>query len=61
MKDFHCVIEQYLMDQDCLSEDEPNREVYKAMPKATYEDFLTGSDASAFLKRHGVKLFVHNP
>jgi hypothetical protein len=61
MGEFQRSIGQYLQYVFCLLEDEPDREVYKAVPKATYEGFLIGPRASAFLKKHGVKLLVYNP
>lgn len=61
MGDFQRSIGQCRQYMYCLSRDEPDREVYKAVPKATYEGFLKGPEIAAFVKHEGIKLLVYDP
>lgn len=61
MGDFHRAIGQYLTYQSYFEEHEPDRQVVKAVPRATYDGFLKHPDILRFLKRHRILLFVYNP
>jgi len=61
MADFHRFIGQYLTYQSYFAEQEPDWLVFKAVPKATYDNFLNHPDISRFLKRLDIKLFIYNP
>lgn len=61
MADFHRSIGQYLMYKTCFKKSEPDREVFKAVPKATYDGSLSHPQAAKFLKEHDIKTFTYNP
>ena len=61
MADFHRAIGQYLTYQSYFAEQEPDWRVFKAVPKATYDNFLNHPDILRFLKRLDIKIFVYNP
>ncbi len=53
--------EAYLTYQSFFEEHELACQVFKAVPKATYDGFLSHPDILRFLQRHRIKLFVYNP
>ncbi len=61
MGDFHRAIGQYLTYQSFFEEHEPACQVFKAVPKATYDGFLSHPDILRFLRRHRIKIFIYNP
>ena len=61
MGDFDRSIGQYLRYRECLADDEPDRQIIKAVPNATYDEFLSKPQTAAYLRRYDVKLLVYNP
>jgi hypothetical protein len=43
-----------------LADDEPDRQIIQAVPKATYDEFLSKPQTAAYLRRYDVKLLVYN-
>ena len=61
MGEFHRAIGQCLTYQSFFEEHDPACQVVKAVPKATYDGFLSHPDILRFLQRHRIKLLVYNP
>lgn len=59
--DFDRSVGQYQRYASHFRNNEPDRTVYKAVPKATYDGFLSNPVTAEFLKEQGVKMFVYNP
>jgi hypothetical protein len=58
---FHKAIGQYFNYLVALEEREPNRLLYLAIPKATYEDFFQRPFVKKALKRMNAHLIVYEP
>ena len=61
MGEFHRAIGQCLTYQSFFEAHDPACQVVKAVPKATYDGFLSHPDILRFLQRHRIKLLVYNP
>lgn len=61
MGEFQRNVGQHLMYKEWFEENEPDREVYTAIPKATYDGFLSNQESQHFLRKHEIKMFTYNP
>lgn len=58
---FHTALGQYLNYSQALSEQEPERLIYLAIPLETYLDFFQLPFIKRTLKRYQIKLIVYEP
>jgi XisH protein len=58
---FHKAIGQYFNYLVALEEREPNRELYLAVPKTTFDDFFQRPFVQKALKRMNTKVIVYEP
>jgi hypothetical protein len=58
---FHTALGQYLNYCQALEEQEPDRNVYLAIPLETYQDFFQLPFIQRSLRRYQVKLIIYNP
>ncbi len=61
VSDFHTVLGQFLNYHIALSENEPERILYLAVPLDTYETFFQTRLAKIAVQRYQVKLIVYDP
>lgn len=61
MASFDRGIGQYQRYASYLRKNEPDRTLYKAVPRETYNGFLSKPTTAEFLKEQGVKMFVYDP
>lgn len=61
MGEFYGNVGQHLWYKDYFEENEPEREVYTAVPKATYDGFFVNPGTQRFLKKHEMKMFTYDP
>jgi hypothetical protein len=58
---FHTALGQYLNYCQALEEQEPDRNVYLAIPLETYQDFFQLPFIQRALRRYQVKLVIYDP
>ena len=58
---FHTALGQYLNYCQALEEQEPDRNVYLAIPLETYQDFFQLPFIQRVLRRYQVKLVIYDP
>jgi hypothetical protein len=58
---FHTALGQYLNYCQALEEQEPDRNVYLAIPLETYQDFFQLPFIQRALQRYQVKLIIYDP
>lgn len=58
---FHTALGQYLNYCQAIEEQEPDRNVYLAIPLETYQDFFQLPFIQRALRRYQVKLIIYNP
>lgn len=58
---FHTALGQYLNYCQALEEQEPDRNVYLAIPLETYQDFFQLPFIQRALRRYQVKLMIYDP
>ena len=62
ISEFHIALGQFLNYRVALEvSDEPERILYLAVPKDTYQMFLVFEPAKTIIKRYQVRLIVYNP
>lgn len=61
ISDFHAALGQYLNYLQALEDKEPDRVLYLAVPKDSYQDFFQISFIQKSLKRHEVNLIIYCP
>jgi len=61
ISDFHTALGQFLNYRIMLEVNEPNRQLYLAVPLETYETFFQSRFAQVAIERHQLKLIVYNP
>lgn len=61
ISDFHTALGQFLNYQIMLEANEPNRQLYLAVPVDAYETFFQTQFAQIALRRHQLKLIVYDP
>lgn len=60
MTEFHAALGQFLNYRLLLEQQEPERELYLAVPFETYTVFLSGGLPQLAVQRHSVKLIVYD-
>jgi XisH protein len=61
VSDFHTALGQFLNYQIALEENEPERQLYLAVPVDAYEKFFQTRLARTAVKRHQLRLIVYDP
>jgi XisH protein len=61
VSDFHTALGQFLNYQIMLDLNEPDRQLYLAVPLETYETFFQTRFAQIAVQRHRLKLMVYDP
>lgn len=61
ISEFHTALGQYLNYRMVLSEIQPERTLYLAVPLDAYESFLSRRFAQKEIATHSLKLMVYNP
>ncbi|MBD2162700.1 fatty-acid oxidation protein subunit alpha [Limnothrix sp. FACHB-1083] len=61
ISDFHAALGQYLNYLQALEDKEPDRVLYLAVPKDSYQDFFQVSFIQKSLRRYEVNLIVYCP
>lgn len=61
ISDFHTALGQFLNYQIALEVNEPERQLYLAVPLDAYETFFQTRLAQIAVQRHQVKLIVYDP
>jgi hypothetical protein len=61
ISDFHTALGQFLNYRIMLEVNEPDRQLYLAVPLDTYEIFFQSRFAQIAIERHYLKLIVYNP
>ncbi len=61
VSDFHTALGQFLNYQIALEENEPERQLYLAVPVDAYEKFFQTRLAQIAVRRHQLKLIIYNP
>jgi XisH protein len=61
ISEFHTALGQYLNYRMVLSEIQPERTLYLAVPLDAYESFLSRRFAQKAIATHSLKLMVYNP
>ncbi len=61
VSDFHTALGQFLNYQIALEENEPERELYLAVPVDAYETFFQTRLAQIAVRRHQLKLIIYDP
>ena len=61
ISEFHAALGQYLNYQQALEEQDPERELYLAVPQDTYNDFFKLPFVQGTVRRHDLKLIVYEP
>lgn len=61
ISDFHSALGQYLNYLQALEDKEPDRVLYLAVPKDSYQDFFQISFIQKSLKRYEVNLIIYCP
>jgi hypothetical protein len=61
ISDFHTALGQFLNYQIMLEVNEPNRLLYLAVPRETYQTFFQSRFAQTAIDRHQIKLIVYDP
>jgi hypothetical protein len=59
--EFHTALGQFLNYKFALSEQEPERELYLAVPIDTYSSFFTIRLVQSAIKNYVLKLIIYNP
>lgn len=61
ISDFHTALGQFLSYKIMLEINEPDRQLYLAVPQETYKIFFQSQFAQFAIERHQIKLIVYNP
>lgn len=61
VNEFHLALGQTLNYRSALKKIEPERLLYLAIPKDTYQDFFTRVFVQDVLQEHSIKLLIFNP
>ncbi|MGG6298070.1 XisH family protein [Leptolyngbya sp. AN02str] len=61
ISDFHTALGQFLNYKIMLEVNQPDRQLYLAVPLDTYEIFFQSRFAQVAIKRHHLNLIVYNP
>ncbi|HBE16181.1 MAG TPA: fatty-acid oxidation protein subunit alpha [Cyanobacteria bacterium UBA11149] len=61
INDFHTALGQFLNYRIMLEVNEPDRQIYLAVPLETYQTFFQSRFAKVAIARHQLKLIVYNP
>ena len=61
ISEFHTALGQFLNYQQALEEQDPDRDLYLAVPMGTYNSFFTLQFVQKSIHRHRLKLIVYNP
>ncbi|PMB45748.1 fatty-acid oxidation protein subunit alpha [Fischerella thermalis CCMEE 5201] len=61
VSDFHTALGQFLNYQIALEENEPERELYLAVPVDAYQTFFQTRLAQLAVRRHQLKLIIYDP
>lgn len=61
VSEFHTAPGQYLIHEEALRRDEPERVLYLAIPEAIYRTFFAEDIVRTSVDRHGVQLLVFDP
>ncbi|MGB3192316.1 MAG: XisH family protein [Limnoraphis sp.] len=61
ISDFHTALGQFLNYRIMLEVNEPDRQLYLAVPLEAYQTFFQSSLAKTAIKRHQLKLIVYEP
>jgi hypothetical protein len=61
ISEFHMALGQYLNYQQALEEEDPNRQLYLAVPFEVHRTFFELRFVREAVQRHHLKLIVYNP
>ena len=62
ISEFHTALGQFLNYRIALeASEEPDRSLYLAVPRDTYQTFLRFEPAKTAIERYGVRLIIYNP
>lgn len=61
ISDFHTALGQFLNYRIMLEVNEPDRQLYLAVPLETYDTFFQSRFAQVAINRHHLKLIVYDP
>jgi hypothetical protein len=61
VSEFHTALGQYLIYDEALRRNEPERVLYLAIPEVTYRTFFAEDIVGTLIQRHEVKLLVFDP
>ncbi|NES69351.1 MAG: fatty-acid oxidation protein subunit alpha [Okeania sp. SIO2D1] len=61
ISEFHKALGQFINHKTVLSQKEPERELYLAIPQTTYEDFFQLELIQLVIKNQSIKLIIYNP
>lgn len=61
VKEFHLALGQMLNYRSALKKIEPERILYIAIPKDTYQDFFSRIFVQDVLREHSIKLLIFDP
>ncbi|MGD1711997.1 XisH family protein [Dapis sp. BLCC M172] len=61
ISEFHKALGQFINYQTVLNQKEPERELYLAVPKTTYEDFFKLKLIQLVIKNQQIKLIIYHP
>jgi hypothetical protein len=61
ISEFHTALGQFLNYRFALSEQQPERELYLAVPVDTYSSFFTIRLVQSVIRTYGLKLIIYNP
>ncbi|GGA06651.1 hypothetical protein CYANOKiyG1_19110 [Okeania sp. KiyG1] len=61
ISEFHKALGQFINYQTVLSQKEPERELYLAVPQTTYEDFFKLELIQLVIKNQYIKLIIYHP
>lgn len=59
--EFHTALGQFLNYQAVLKRDEPDRDLFLAVPKETYETFFKHDLIDDIINAHSLRIIVYNP
>ncbi|MGD1715243.1 element excision factor XisH family protein [Dapis sp. BLCC M172] len=61
ISEFHKALGQFINYKTVLSQKAPERELYLAVPKTTYEDFFKLELIQLVIKNQDIKLIIYHP
>lgn len=61
VSEFHTALGQYLIYEEALRRDEPERTLYLAIPETIYRTFFAEDIVRTLIERYGLQLLVFDP